>query len=51
MVEIKRTTETGQPIAAADITIDELEFIWHALRSVDPDFRNFELEETISLLL
>ena len=51
MVEIKRTDEHGHPIKAVDITADQLEYIYHALRSVDPDLRNFELEETISLLL
>jgi DNA-binding cell septation regulator SpoVG len=50
MVEIKRTDEHGNPIAAVDITLDQLEFIWHALRSVDDDFRSPELESTISQL-
>lgn len=51
MVEIKRTDENGTPIKAADITLDQLEFIFHAIRNVDPDFRSKELENIIGELL
>jgi hypothetical protein len=51
MVEIKRTTDTGVPLAAVDITIDQLEYIYHALREVDPDLRAPDLEDKIQFLL
>lgn len=51
MIEIKRTTETGNPIAAVDITLDQLEYIWHSLRAVDPDLRSEDLEFKIKWLL
>ena len=51
MIEIKRTNEHGHPIAAVDITVDQLEYIWHSLRSVDDDFRAPVIEEKIGWIL
>jgi hypothetical protein len=51
MIEIKRMTEQGQPLAAVDITIHELEYIYHALREVDPDLRAPDLEDKIQFIL
>jgi hypothetical protein len=51
MIEIKRMTEQGHPLAAADITIHELEYIYHALREVDPDLRSPDLEDKIQFIL
>ena len=51
MIEIKRMTEQGHPLAAVDITIHELEYIYHALREVDPDLRAPDLEDKIQFIL
>jgi hypothetical protein len=51
MIEIKRMTEQGHPLAAVDITIHELEYIWHSLRAVDPDLRSPDLEDKIQFIL
>lgn len=51
-VTIKRWSEDGNVgVASIEITTDTLEFIWHALRAYDPDFRDRDLEEKISQLL
>jgi len=51
-VTIKRWTEDGNSgVAAIDITLDQLEFIYHALRAYDPDLRSYELEDKIGQLL
>ena len=50
-IDIKKINEFGHVINAANISIDELEFIWRALTSYDDDLRIYDLENKIENLL
>jgi hypothetical protein len=51
-ITLKRWDESGNKcLGTAEIDLDELEIIWHALRWVDPDYRVPELESKIHRLI
>jgi hypothetical protein len=51
-ITLKRWDESGNNcLGTAEINLDELEIIWHALRWVDPDLRATDLENKIHKLI
>ena len=51
-VTVKRWDESGNKcLGTVELTLDQLEYIWHSLRAVDPDLRSPELEDKIRKLL
>ena len=51
-ITLKRWDESGNNcLGTQEITLDQLEYIWHSLRAVDPDLRAPDLEDKIQFLL
>jgi hypothetical protein len=51
-VTVKRWDESGNKcLGTVELTLDQLEYIWHSLRAVDPDLRSPPLENKIHKLL
>jgi hypothetical protein len=51
-ITLKRWDESGNNcLGTQEITLDQLEYIWHSLRAADPDFRAPVIEDKIYKLL
>jgi hypothetical protein len=51
-VTVKRWDESGNKcLGTVELTLDQLEYIWHSLRAVDPDLRAPVIESKIHKLL